>query len=403
MKLGTAATLQHSPIDAVVFPVDPDTPQILPAMANVSSTALSALKESKSPVVLYGESCTVVLSPCNDSTDLRTSIHRGLEAVRKTSSHVGVVFPKDCDSAQFDQVIRTSVLSSHRFDRHLSESRSFESITALYLDGKDDVAEKKCEAVSERFLQQLAVAEGTVFARELVNERAAVVTPSYIENIAAKLAQTFPENVRMRVLHYDELLAHGFNLITAVGQAAEDQPRIVVLEVGQDKSAQTPVAMVGKGVTFDTGGLNLKPTGSIETMHMDMGGAAAVLGAVRALAMNKTTHNVVAVLALAENAIGPRAVKPHAILQSKKGSVEVSNTDAEGRLCLADAMSFVQSEYSPSHVVDIATLTGACVVALGEYTAGLFSNDDKMSSEIVTAGENAFERCWRLPILREHS
>lgn len=147
------------------------------------------------------------------------------------------------------------------------------------------------------------------------------------------------------------------------------------------------VALVGKGITFDSGGLNLKPTGSMETMHMDMSGCAAVLAAVQSAAQLKIPVNVVAVLALAENAIGPAAYKPHTIIPTPKGSVEVSNTDAEGRLALADAFSYVQKVYKPHTLIDAATLTGACVVALGEGTAGLFSNNEQLSADLLNSGQ----------------
>ena len=150
--------------------------------------------------------------------------------------------------------------------------------------------------------------------------------------------------------------------------------------------------------------MNLKPTGGIEDMHMDMHGAATVLGTMAAMGRLRPKVNVVACVALAENAIGAKAMKPNAILRSAMGmTVEVGNTDAEGRLCLGDALWYVQEHHSPDTVIDVATLTGACVVALGEYTAGLFTNDDHLAKALADAGDGCFERCWRLPILPEHT
>jgi leucyl aminopeptidase len=147
-----------------------------------------------------------------------------------------------------------------------------------------------------------------------------------------------------------------------------------------------------------SGGLNLKPTNSIEGMYMDMSGAAAVLAAMKSVAILKPNVNIVAALAMAENAIDSLSVKPHTILHSKKGTVLIGNTDAEGRLALADCFSYIQESYSPARVIDLATLTGACVVALGEYTAGLFSNSDELAGQLFTAGQRVHERVWRLPI-----
>jgi len=240
-----------------------------------------------------------------------------------------------------------------------------------------------------------------VLARELANDRADYITPAKMEEIARSVAET--HKLGFRVLHVDDLKARNLTLLTAVGQGATVPPRLVILEyTGPGAAEQKPIAFVGKGVTFDTGGLNLKPTGSMESMYLDMSGSAAVLSAIKAVALLQLPIKLVVALALAENAIDGNAYKPHVILQTKKGSVEVSNTDAEGRLCLADAFTVVQEDYKVTQLVDIATLTGACVVALGECAAGLFVNDDKLAPAFIQAGKDVFERCWHLPILPEH-
>lgn len=192
-----------------------------------------------------------------------------------------------------------------------------------------------------------------------------------------------------------------------MGQGAKYEPRLVIMEYRGNTAEpeKFDVALIGKGITFDTGGLNLKPTGFIEDMHLDKGGAVGVIGAMKAIGeIAPRGVNIVACCALAENAISRDAFKPHAILRSRSGkTVEVGNTDAEGRLVLADALSYVQDTYDPCTMVDMATLTGACVVALGEYTAGLFSNDKNLSSELVSLGDESFERCWPLPLLQEYT
>jgi len=268
-------------------------------------------------------------------------------------------------------------------------------------------------------------------ARDLVNERADTINPQSVTEYASQLATQF--GFSATVMNEAELRENGLNMLVAVGQAAEHTAALVELEWLHPSHSTTPgesLCIVGKGVTFDTGGLNLKPTGFIEDMHMDMGGAAATLGCAhvfgKALQAGSAPANprftrVAFVLALAENAIGSLAVKPNAVLTSHKGmTVQVGNTDAEGRLCLADAMSWVQrgaAEGSqgegaasalraaappPDVLIDVATLTGACVVALGEHTAGLFANDEALAADLVACGSVCSERLHPLPITPDH-
>jgi leucyl aminopeptidase len=261
------------------------------------------------------------------------------------------------------------------------------------------------------FANAAATAESLLLTREFGNEQAEVLTTAAAAEVARTLAEAHPDVLKFRVLDHAELLANGYNMLSAVGQGATVPPCLAVLEYnGFSDSANSGaaganadyIAFVGKGVVFDTGGLNLKPTGSIETMHLDKGGAAAVIGAMRALATVRPPVKVVGVLALAENAIDAKSFKPYAILESYAGSVQNMNTDAEGRLCLADALTFVQNEYKPTHVLNIATLTGHCCLALGEYAAGLFSNSNELATQLTKLGSKHAERLWRLPILPEH-
>jgi leucyl aminopeptidase len=227
-----------------------------------------------------------------------------------------------------------------------------------------------------------------------------------MEQQARDMLTEFPDaDLTVTVLQHEDLLAQGLHMLAAVGQGAQVPPRLVAVEYKGDPSApDCKLALVGKGVTFDTGGLNLKMTGFIEDMHMDMGGSAAVLAGFKGVVGSGLRRNVVCVLALAENAIGKDAVRPHSILTSLKGdTVEVGNTDAEGRLCLGDAMWWVQQQHAPHTVVDVATLTGACVVALGEYAAGLFCNDEELAQALTHASDVTDELVWRMPVLAAHT
>lgn len=197
----------------------------------------------------------------------------------------------------------------------------------------------------------------------------------------------------------------GMNLFYQVGKGAQSAPRCILVHYEGDKerSGVVDAALIGKGLTFDTGGLNLKPTRFIEEMHLDKGGACAVMGALKGCLDLKLTKNVVFVMALAENAIGREVYKPGDIVKSLKGlTVEVGNTDAEGRLVLADAITYTCREFEPKSVIDIATLTGSVMVALGEETAGLFSNNDQLAQTLSKAGDETGEALWRMPIAKEH-
>ena len=208
----------------------------------------------------------------------------------------------------------------------------------------------------------------------------------------------------VRVLQCDDLVEQGMLLFHAVGKSAESLPRCVIVQyMGRDDSDEIDLAMVGKGVTYDTGGLNLKPTGFIEYMYCDKGGACAVFGALHGILALKPKKNIIFCGGFAENSIDAKSFKPKDVIKSMKGlTVEIGNTDAEGRLVLCDAMTYVQRNYKPKELIDVATLTGACMVALGVETAGLFSNDDQMAEKLSKCGSRSFEELWRLPITQEH-
>lgn len=205
----------------------------------------------------------------------------------------------------------------------------------------------------------------------------------------------------IRVLDAQQLQDLGMNLFYNVGKAATSPPRCVMVHYqgNPDEPDKIDLALIGKGVTYDTGGLNLKPTGFMEEMYGDKGGSCAVIGALKGTLELKFKKNIIFACGFAENAIGSKSYKPGDIIKAMNGlNVEIGNTDAEGRLVLGDTMTYVQREFKPKQMVDLATLTGACVVALGNDTAGLFSNDDEITKEIQEASKQAFEPVWHLPI-----
>ena len=267
---------------------------------------------------------------------------------------------------------------------------------------KDDTAPAKVvlivtkpEKVSAESRDMAALVEGVFFTRDLINEPANVLTT---EDFAARLAAMGELGLEVEILEEDELKKLGMRTLLAVGMGS-DMPSKVVVMNWRGGGDEQPLALVGKGVTFDTGGISLKPAGGMEDMTMDMGGAGTVAGVMRALALRNAKANVVGLVGLVENMPSARAQRPGDVVKSMKGdTVEVINTDAEGRLVLADVLWYAQERFAPSAVIDLATLTGAIIVALGHENAGVFSNDDAFASRFLKAARDEDEGAWQLPM-----
>lgn len=276
-----------------------------------------------------------------------------------------------------------------------------------YKTKKDDTNEIKVTAIvddkkaaDESFAMRKAVSDAVFQARNFVSEPPNVLYPqSYVDMIKSYMKGS---KVKVSVLDEKKLEKIGAGAILAVGKASARPPRILVMEYdGRTKKMKDdkPLAMVGKGLTYDTGGYSLKPPKSTETMKMDMGGSAAVVGAMRALSDTNADVHVVSAVALAENMIDGNGYRVDDVLTSLSGqTIEVLNTDAEGRLCLADALTYVQDKYYPRAIVDVATLTGACMVAIGLDMAGLFTNDKSMTKSFVDNGDVTGDDFWPLPV-----
>ncbi|MFM1816281.1 MAG: hypothetical protein RLZ98_2976 [Pseudomonadota bacterium] len=247
------------------------------------------------------------------------------------------------------------------------------------------------------FAARQAVAEGVMLARDLVNEPANVLGPV---EFADRVGEIRVDGLEIEVLDDAQLKALKMNTLLGVAQGSIRPARVVVMRWQGAKSKRAkPVCFVGKGVTFDTGGISIKPSGGMEEMKGDMGGAAAVVGVMQALAARKAKVNAVGIVGLVENMPSHTAQRPGDIVTSMSGqTVEVLNTDAEGRLVLADCMWYAQERFEPKVMIDLATLTGAIIVALGKEYAGLFSTDDKLAGDLVKAGEETGERVWRMPL-----
>ncbi len=247
------------------------------------------------------------------------------------------------------------------------------------------------EAVTE-----VSIHQSVAFARDLVSEPGNVLYPETYANIIS--TKLMPLGVTVKVYHEAQLKAMGFDLLLSVGQGSRKDSYVVVMEWNGGDDEQ-PVALVGKGVTFDTGGISIKPSAGMGDMKFDMGGSAAVVGAMHAIASQNIQANVVGIVGLVENMPDGNAIKPGDIVTSLSGqTVENLNTDAEGRLVLADILTYVQKEYDPDRIVDLATLTGAIIVSLGHEMAGLFTNSTEFGNDIIESGELAGESYWRMPM-----
>jgi leucyl aminopeptidase len=317
------------------------------------------------------------------------AIQKALDLKR---TEVSIVLDQKLSSTEFaTAVVEGIVLGAYKFNKYKSEPA--QTIKKIDISGS---------TLSTADLKKIkSITDAVCYARDLVNSNAHEITPEYLEKEARKLSQS--KNITLEVLTEKELKKNGLSLICAVGQASQTPPRLIMIDYKGNIRSNKKIALVGKGITFDSGGQNLKPTGHIELMRMDMAGAAVVLGVMQALVTIKAPINVTGVIAAAHNAIGSNAYFPGDVYKSYSGkTVEILSTDAEGRLILADALSYCIKKYAPQEIIDFATLTGGILSALGEIIAGLFSNNDSLAQALFSSGESTGERLWRFPLYKEY-
>lgn len=284
------------------------------------------------------------------------------------------------------------VLTNYDFDKYKSAKKN-KKITKI-----DIVTSKK--SLTKTIRNTKTICECVHFTRNLVNDNASEIIPAKLASEARKIATK--NKLKIKVLNEKQIEKEKLGLLQAVGQGAPYPPRLIIIEYRGDKKSKKNTAIVGKGITFDSGGLNLKPSRSILDMRSDMAGAAAVLGTIKAVSELKLKTNIIAVVSAAYNAIGSNAYIPGDIYKSYSGqTVEIKNTDAEGRLVLADAISYTVKKYKPTEIIDLATLTGAICVTFADVCAGLVSNNDKLSEKLLKSAEKTNERLWRLPLYDE--
>jgi leucyl aminopeptidase len=279
----------------------------------------------------------------------------------------------------------------YRFDRLKSQKKAAAPVLAhvvLPLSGNSQLDEALGEAV--------ATADGADLARTLGNLPPNLCTPSYLADEAKRIARQF--KLGIEVLERRDMEKLGMGALLAVARASHQAPKFIVLRYSGAAKSRKPVVLIGKGITFDTGGISLKPAGEMDEMKYDMSGAGSVLGAIRALAGMRAPANVIGIVPTCENMPGGGSTRPGDIVTTLSGqTVEILNTDAEGRLILCDALTYAE-RFDPEAVMDVATLTGACVIALGHVASGLFSNDEPLASEIREAADDAWDRVWPMPL-----
>jgi leucyl aminopeptidase len=282
----------------------------------------------------------------------------------------------------------------YRFDELKSKSDAAARFTRLGLGLGADTSRS---ALKRHIATGIAIANGADLARDLGNRPANVCTPSHLADAARSLAKRFA-NLKAHVIAEPEMRRLGMGALLSVTQGADEPARLIVLEYRGAPAKVAPVALCGKGVTFDTGGISIKPAAKMDEMKFDMCGAASVLGTMAAIGELQPKCNVVAIVPACENMPGGKATRPGDIVKSLSGqTIEILNTDAEGRLILCDAMTYAR-RFKPRCLIDVATLTGACVVALGHVYTGLFCNDETLAAALLRAGEHSLDPCWRMPL-----
>jgi len=340
-----------------------------------------------------------------DESAYRGAVTEAANALRQTGAANATLcfvdLPVAGRGADFksEQLVLGLTEAAYRFDR--MKSKPAEPKAALQSIVVQLGSDRDRAQAQTAIAHAVAVAQGVALARDLGNLPANVCTPAYLAQEAASLAKR--HGLKCQVLDEKAIEKLGMGAFLAVARGSRQPPRLIVLEHrGARKKGTRPVVLVGKGVTFDTGGISLKPAPEMDEMKFDMCGAASVLGTMMSVALMKLPLDVVGIVPATENMPGGNAVKPGDIVTTMSGqTVEILNTDAEGRLLLCDALTYAE-RYHPAAVVDIATLTGAMVIALGHVATGLFANDDSLGRELVDAGERSWDRAWQLPLWNDY-
>ena len=329
-----------------------------------------------------------------------SAIRSAIKAVNETGAADATLFLSEITVGKHSLSwrVRQAAIVAHetlyRFEQFKSkkdEARPTLRKLALAITRKADL-----KAAREALAQGVAIAGGVALARDLGNLPGNVCTPSYLAETALQIAKEHA--IECEILEQANMEALGMHSLLAVAKGSKQPPKLIVLHYLGGQKGERPLVLVGKGITFDSGGISLKPGPEMDEMKFDMCGAASVLGALKAVAQMKLALNLTVIIPASENMPGGGASKPGDIVQSMSGqTIEILNTDAEGRLILCDALTYAE-RFKPDTVIDVATLTGACVIALGHVASGLFANQEALAEELLHAGTDAHDRAWHLPL-----
>lgn len=330
----------------------------------------------------------------------RDIVRAAFKALHETGAADATLFLTDVPMKERDaawkvsQAVIVAMESIYRFDRLKSKIEGAKPHLRKVTLGTTSRAEL---ATSEEALQQgLAIADGMNLAKNLGNLAPNICTPTYLAEQATGIAKTY--KLKVTILGQKDMEKLGMGSLLAVARGSRQPAKLIALEYWGQAKKEKPIVLVGKGVTFDTGGISLKPAAEMDEMKYDMCGAASVLGTITAIAQMRLPLNVIGIIPTTENMPGGNATKPGDVVTSMSGqTIEILNTDAEGRLILCDALTYAE-RYEPETVIDIATLTGACVIALGHVASGLLSNDEELAEELLRASGQAADPAWRLPL-----
>jgi leucyl aminopeptidase len=336
--------------------------------------------------------------------EFRAAIATTVRTLNETGGFDGTIYLTELSVKKRDVVwrVRQAVLmveeTLYRFDQMKSKKdevrRPLRKLT-FCVERRNELA-----AAEQALLEGQAIATGMDFMKNLANLPGNICTPTYLADQAKAIGQE--HGLQTEVLGRAEMEQLGMHSLLAVAQGSHQPPHLIVVKYQGGKTGEKPVVLVGKGVTFDTGGISIKPAPDMDEMKFDMSGAASVLATIKAAALMKLPLNVIAVVPTVENMPGGGATRPGDIVTSMSGqTIEILNTDAEGRLILCDALTYVE-RFDPACVVDVATLTGACVIALGHVVSGLLANDDGLARELLDAGQASWDRAWQMPLLDDY-
>jgi leucyl aminopeptidase len=339
----------------------------------------------------------------DDSASLKKALSAMADAALNANASEATLFIDELlgdeyDAERAEMVAHAFIYNGYRFDDHKSEPKAPSKLEHIVLSVKASELELMDAALNEGAI----IASGVNVARTLANEPGNVVTPVYLSARAQEMAEV-NDKLTTKVLGMEEMEALGMGAFISVAKGSVIPGQLIVMEYRNGQADDAPYALVGKGITFDTGGISLKPGAGMDEMKFDMGGAACVFGTLEAVIDMELPINLICVVAAAENMPAGNASKPGDIVKTMSGqTVEILNTDAEGRLVLCDALTYTIENYRPRAVVDIATLTGACVIALGHHASGLYSNDDDLADDLLSSGEEMGDRAWRMPLWDEY-